>query len=85
MVCPVICLHLTKCFKLLVNVKQLSNPTEVIRISQMLKVKHKCVFLDRGSGEYSIGVNTFSIKHKKKIWIFKILFDHLKQVGILTY
>lgn len=83
--CPVMCLHLTKCLKLLVNVKQLSNPTEVIRISQMLKVKHECVFLDRGSGEYSIVVSTFSIKHQKKIWIFKILFDHLKQVGILTY
>lgn len=83
--CPVMYLHLTKCLKLLVNVKQLSNPTEVIRISQMLKVKYECVFLDRGSGEYSIVVSTFSIKHQKKIWIFKILFDHLKQVGILTH
>lgn len=73
MVCPVKCLHLTKCFKLLVNVKQLSNPTEVIRISQMLKVKQKHVFLDRGSGEYNIVVSMFSIKHKRKIWIFKIL------------
>lgn len=68
------CLHLTKYFKLLVNVKQLSNPPEVIRISQMLKVKHKCVFLNRGSGEYSTVVSMFSIKCKTKIWGVYILF-----------
>lgn len=43
---PVMCLHLTNCFKVLVNDKQLSNPNQVIRISQMPKVKHKCVFQD---------------------------------------
>lgn len=69
-VCPVMCLHLTKCFKLLVNAKQLSNLTEVVRISQMLKVKHQCILLDRGSGEYSIVLSIVTIKHKKKIWIF---------------
>lgn len=82
---PVMCLHLTKCFKLLVNDKQLSNPDQVIRIRQMPKVKNKYVFQDWGSGECIIVLHMFSIKHKKKIWIFKIPFDILKSVGILAY
>lgn len=31
-VCPTMCLHPTECFKLLVNVKQLSNLAEVISL-----------------------------------------------------
>lgn len=81
---PVMSLHLTKCFKLLVNDKQLNNPNQVIRIRQMPKVKHKCVFQDWGLGECSIVVRLFSLKHKKKIWISKIPFDKLKLVSWLT-